>query len=242
MVPGGGKDCMNCEIAANTEDELADGIGRVLCQGKMSKTAANERIQMMHLLRVLAGTSVMRYPIRVRHTSDKVPDFQLTTGGRRVGVELTRIGFQDLEHGRALQARGLKGTLSVSELYPTGGGPRGKRAVIRDGFGSKPFVFPRSVEEEGRIWTEGARESLNAKTAVLARNDFAHGDEDWLVLVDSVGEVAEEAQGRRDRFSRLLAGFWKPGWFARVFLQDNFYRWQMMFAASESSMLATPKA
>jgi len=233
---------MNREIAANTEDELADGVGRVLCQGKMSKTVANERIQMMHLLRALAGTSVMRYPICVRHTSDKVPDFQLRTGGRRVGVELTRIGFQDLEHGRALQARGLKGTLSVSELYPTGGGPRGKRAVIRDGFGSKPFVFPRSVEEEDRIWTEGARESLNAKTAVLARKDFAHGDEDWLVLVDSVGEVAEEVQGRRDSFSRLLAGFWKPGWFSRVFLQDNFYRWQMMFTASESSVLATRKA
>jgi len=153
-----------------------------------------------------------------------------------------RIGFQDLEHGRALQARGLKGTLSVSELYPTGVGPRGKRAVIRDGFGSKPFVFPRSVEEEDRVWTEGARESLNAKTAVLATKDFAQGDEDWLVLVDSVGEVAEEAQGRRDSFSRLLAGFWKPGWFSRVFLQDNFYRWQMMFTAGECSMLTMPKA
>ena len=233
---------MNCEFSANTEDELADRIGRAFCQGKMSKTAANERIQMMHLLRALAGTSVMRYPVRVRHTSDKVPDFQLRTGGCRVGVELTRIGFQDLEHGRALQARGLKGTLSVSELYPTGGGPRGKQAVIRNGFGSKPFVFPRSVEEEDRIWTAGARESLNAKTAVLARNDFAHGDEDWLVLVDSVGEVAEQALGRRECFSRLLAAFWKPGWFSRVFLQDNFYRWQMMFAASESSMLAVPKS
>ena len=199
---------------------------------------------MMHLLRALAGTPVMRYPIRLRHTSDKVPDFQLRTRGRRVGVEVTRIGFQDLERARALQARGLKGTkgtLSVSGLYPSDR-PRGELAVIRDGFGSEPFVFSPSVEEEDRIWTERAKERLNAKSAVLARKDFAHGDEDWLVLVDSVGEVAEEAQGRRDSFSRLLAGFWNPGWFSRVFLQDNFYRWQMMFAASESSMLAAPKA
>jgi hypothetical protein len=76
---------MNCEIAANTEDELADGIGRVLCQGKMSKTVANERIQMMHLLRALAGTSVMRYPIRVRHTSDRTHLFILVNA-RHQGI------------------------------------------------------------------------------------------------------------------------------------------------------------
>lgn len=196
---------------------------------------------MMHLLKALAGTPVVQYPIHVRHTSDKVPDFQLTMETRRVGVELTRIGFQDLEHGRALQASGLKGTLNASGLLPNGGRQRSRKDVIRDGFGVKPFVFPVSVEEEERIWTDGARESLNAKTAVLASADFAHGDEDWLVLVDSAGEVPEEAQGRRDSFSRLLAGFWKPRWFSRVFLQDNFYRWQMMFTATESTALAGSK-
>lgn len=192
---------------------------------------------MVHLLKALAGTSILLYPVRVRHTSDKVPDFQLAVGARRIGVELTRIGFQDVEHGRALQARGLKGTLRVSDLYPNGDGPRGKQAVTRDGFGAKQFVFPRSPEEEDRIWVERARASLDAKTAVLMGNDFAHGDEDWLVLVDSVGEVPEDAEGRRAMFSRLLAAFWERGWFSRVFLQDNFYRWQMMFTAHESSML-----
>jgi len=234
---------MDCEFVATTPEELAAGVAPALCKGRTrSKTVANERVQMMHLLKALAGAPVIEYPFGVRHTSDKVPDFQLTMGARRIGVELTRIGFQDLEHGRALQARGLKGTLSASELLPTGGGPRSRSDVIRDGFGVKPFVFLLSVQEEERIWTDGARESLNAKTAVLARADFAHGDEDWLVLVDSAGGVPEEAHGRRDSFSRLLVGFWKPGWFSRVFLQDNFYRWQMMFMARESTVLAGPKA
>jgi hypothetical protein len=226
------------EFIADTAEQLLAGIKPALCSGSVSKTVANERVQMMHLLKALAATPVVQYPIRVRHTSDKVPDFQLTMGKWRIGAELTRIGFQDLEHGRALQAHGLQGTLDATALLPSGGSPRSRKAVIQDGFGVKPFVFGPSVEEANRIWIHGARESLEAKTAILAGKDFAHGDEDWLVLVDSDGEVAEEAEERRDLFAGVLAGFWGPGWFSRVFLQDHFYRWQAMFTASESSMLA----
>ncbi len=228
---------MDYEFVAITPQELLAGIGSQLCAGRVSKTVANERVQMMHLLKALAATPVLQYPITVRQTSDRVPDFQLTMGTRRVGVELTRIGFQDLEHGRALQARGLKRTVSASALLPRAGGPRSRKEVIQDGFGVKPFVFPLSVEEESRVWGEGAKSSLEAKTAVLARKDFAHGDEDWLVIVDSAGEVPEEAQGRLGGFLWVVAGFWVPGWFSRVFLQDNFYRWQAMFTASGYSVL-----
>ena len=228
---------MDCEFVAGTREELLAGIRPVLCASKLSKTVANERVQMMHLLKALAFTPVLQYPITVRHTSNKVPDFQLLMEARRVGVELTRVGFQDLEHGRALQAQGLKRTLSASELLPRGAGRRSKTEVIRDGFGVEPFVFPLSAEEEGRVWAEGARLSVEKKTAVLGRKDFAHGDEDWLVVVDTAGEVPEQVQGRLDSFAQVLTGFWQSGWFSRVFLQDNFYRWQAMFTASGCSAL-----
>jgi hypothetical protein len=82
-----------------------------------------------------------------------------------------------------------------------------------------------------------AQECLDAKTSVVTRNDFFHGDEDWLVIVDPVGTIVEETQGRQDTFSELLAGYWKPGWFSRVFLQDNYFRWQMMFTPHDSVLL-----
>jgi len=41
---------------------------------------------------------------------------------------------------------------------------------------------------------------------------------------------------------RSLSGFWEPGWFSRVFVQDNFYRWQVMFTATESTALVEQKA
>ncbi len=99
------------------------------------------------------------------------------------------------------------------------------------------MVFPASLDEDNRIWLQQAKTSLDAKTLVVTRSDFIHGDEDWLVLVDPVGTIPSETQSRQDGFSEILAGFWKPGWFSRVFLQDNYFRWQMMFTPHESSML-----
>jgi hypothetical protein len=226
------------DFEASTPEELANGIKPALLKGTVrSKTIANEKIQMVHLLRALVGTSVLQYPVRVRHTSDKIPDFQLTVAGRCIGVELTKIRFQDVEHGRALQERGMKGTLSVSSLSPNKDGPRKKSDIIKEGFGLPAMVFPISLEEEERIWLEQARQSLEAKTGRLLSKDFAHGVEDWLALVDTVGEVPEEAHARGVGLSRLLAEYWRSGWFARVFLQDNFYRWQLMFTREGFSVL-----
>jgi len=234
---------MNWDFEARTPEELSNGIKPALLNGKVrSKTLANEKIQMVHLLRGLAATSILQYPVCVRHTSDKIPDFQLMVGGRCIGAELTKIKFQDVEHGRALQVCGIRGTLSVSSLSPSVDGPRKKPEIIQDGFGMPAMIFPISADEEERIWMEQARRSLEAKTGRMLSEDFVHGEEDWLVLVDTVGEVPEESLARGVALSRLLAEFWKSGWFSRVFLQDNFYRWQMMFTHDGFTVLPAEPA
>jgi hypothetical protein len=192
---------------------------------------------MTRLLQSLALTSVLQYPLRVKHTTERVPDFQLVGANCRIAVELTRIKFQDVDHGRALQQRGEGGTLVVSNLYPRKDGPRKKRDVIEEGFNTPSMVFPSSRNEDERIWLTQVRESLDTKTRAAGRKDFAHGDEDWLVLQDPVGMDRLEILNLRDSFSQMLAAFWKPGWFSRVFLQDNFFRWQVVFTAHQFSML-----
>lgn len=228
----------NWDFTFPTHEQLEKEIAAALLNGKFAKRVAMERVQMTHLLKGLARSSVLDYPVRVRHTTELVPDFQLRCNNRRIAVELTRLKFQDVEHARAIQQRGLKTTLLVSGLYPDPSGPRKKRAVIDKGFGTKAFCFGLSVEEEEKAWLKQANEILDTKTAVLARQDFIHGDEDWLVLVDPIGEQSE-IERRLNAFSRLLENYWRPGWFARVFLQDNFYRWQMAFTAAESVILCT---
>jgi hypothetical protein len=193
---------------------------------------------MTHLLEALAQTSILQYPVHVRHTSEQVPDFQLIAGTRRISVELTRVKFQDVEHGRAIQEREVKRTLSITSLYPKSGGPRSKREIINEGFGVPVFLFPSSPENDEVIWLKQAEESLTAKTKVLSRQDYARGDENWLVLLDPIGIIHPHLQIRMDNFSLLLAEFWAPLWFSRVILQDTYFEWQVMFTQHEWSIIS----
>lgn len=228
---------MNCDLTFDTPDKLAREIGPALLPGKVAKSVAMEKMQMKHLLEALARTSIPQYPVRVRHTTDQVPDFQLLFRDRRIAAELTRIKFQDVEHGRALQEQGMKETLVISNLLPRQEGPRKKPVVVQEGFGPSQMLFSPSVAEEDDIWRQQAKDTLNSKSRVIARNDFAHGDEDWLVLVDTMGAELFESQNRQDTLAELLSGFWKPGWFSHAFLQDNYFRWHMMFTRHESTVL-----
>ena len=227
---------MNLDFSAADPNDLSNGIDGALLNGRFAKRVAIERLQMARLLKCLARTTMLEYPLGIRHTTERVPDFQLFSGKKRIAVELTRIKFQDLEHGRALQAQGIKSTLSVSSLYPKSGGPRKKSAVIKDGFCMPAMIFPVSSEEQEGAWIAQARESLIAKTAVAAKGNFVHGDEDWLVLLDPVGKLLD-IESRGNGFSQLLRDFWGRGWFSRVFVQDIFFRWQVAFSKEESQTL-----
>jgi hypothetical protein len=228
---------MNSDFSAATPDDLSNGIDGALLNGRFVKKVAIERLQMAHLLKSLAHSTLIEYPFAVTHTTEYIPDFQLSSGKRRIAVELTRIKFQDLEHARALQASQIKSTLSVSALYPKPGGPRKKLAVIKDGFGMPAMLFPFSPEEQEKAWLTQASESLIAKTVVIKRGNFVHGDEDWLVLLDPVGELPD-IESRGGGFSRLLKNFWGSGWFSRIFVQDIFFRWQIAFTVDESQILS----
>lgn len=232
---------MNLDFYAATPDDLSNGIDGALLSGRFIKKVAIERLQMARLLKSLAHSTMIDYPLGITHTTEYVPDFQLSSGKRRIAVELTRIKFQDLEHGRALQASQVQSTLSVSALYPKPEGPRKRSAVIRDGFGMPAMLFPSSPEDQVRVWLAQAEESLIAKTAVVTRDDFVHGDEDWLVLLDPVSELSD-IESRENSFPQLLKKFWGRGWFSRVFVQDIFFRWQIVYTESESQILYVENA
>jgi hypothetical protein len=226
------------DFEANTPDELAKNVRTALMTGCVTEIIARERQQMMHLLESLALTSILEYPLRVRHTSERVPDFQLVAGTRRIGVELTRVGFQDIEHARKLQQT-VKSTLMTSNLYPVPTGPRKKQEVIAKGFGIPQMVFPPTQSEEQEVWINQANETLEKKTLAIARADFVRGDENWLVIVDPLWSYQPETR-HENGFAELLKNYWKTNWFSRVFLQDDFFHWQMAFSPAESRVL--PKA
>jgi hypothetical protein len=228
---------INPDFTASTSKELKAGIKPALLHGKVPKRVATEKLQMTRLLEVLAETQVIQYPLHVKHTTEFVPDFQLLSGGRRVSVELTRIKFQDIEHGRAIQQE-VKRTISVTRLFPKEGGPRRKQEIINDGYGLPVFLFPSCPDEEELIWLNQAEESLMDKSHVLSRGDYVRGDENWLVLLDPVGTIHSDIKVRMENVSLLLDKFWSAKWFSRVFLQDTCFEWQMMFSQRERSIIS----
>jgi hypothetical protein len=169
--------------------------------GHDARKLAYETEQMANFLEMLARSPFPRYPVRVTHTSKCVPDFQLTFGKRRIAVELTRIKSQDLEHARALQPR-LKRTITLSNLLALEEGPRTRQRLIQDGFARPALVPVQSTDDQERQWQAQAMDSLDSKTAVITGSKYVHGDEDWLVILDSFGII--DFTTRPNGFSALL--------------------------------------
>lgn len=232
---------MALDFSAHTPAELANIRQSLFTASKQN--ALDEQVQMTRLLESLAHTQVLQYPTRVRHTgNNSVPDFQMESGTRLISVEITKIAIADVEHARALQHRGLNQTLAISSLYQKKDAPRRKQEVITEGFLTPSMSFPVSVEEHNRIWLEEAQASLVAKSVVIARDDFKHGDEDWLLLWDRIGTSEWELAMRRQSVARLLERYWKPRWFSCVFLQDHHFFWQAMFTPTGSTMLPSHRS
>src|SRR2546425_9498485 len=120
---------MNWNFIANTPVELAS-IGHALFNATKQKFL-DEQLQMTRLLEALSSSTIVRFPVRVRHTGeDGVPDFRVKFGQRRISTELAKIAVQDVEHARGLQRKRLNRTVSLSSLYRKGPKPRTKGQVI----------------------------------------------------------------------------------------------------------------
>src|SRR2546427_41894 len=227
---------MNWNFTANTVGELAS-IGNALFNSKKQKFL-DEQVQMTRLLEALSSTSMVQFPVGVRHTGeDGVPDCRVEFGQRRIAAELAKIAVQDVEHARGLQRKGFNRTLSLSSLYRKGPKPRKKDEVVAEAFLITAMVFPVSLHEHAQRWADEAVLQLVEKTAVLQRADFAHGDEDWLVLWDRIGTADRVADVRIQWLAPLLGSVWRPGWYARVVLQDEHFHWQAVFTPQEIVVL-----
>src|SRR6185369_15149445 len=206
---------MNWNYIANSSVELAN-IGHALFKATKQKFL-DEQVQMTRLLEALSSSTIVRFPVRVRHAGeDGVPDFRVEFGQRRIATELAKIAVQDVEHARGLQRKGFNRTLSLSGLYRKRLMPRTKDEVIAEAFLIPAMIFPVSRQEYAQRWVDEAVLQLEEKSAVLQRADFAHGDEDWLVLWDRIGTADSEADARIHWFADLLHSLWQPRWVARV--------------------------
>lgn len=227
---------MDWDFTANTPEELSK-IGKALLHATKRKYL-DEQVQMTRLLEALSQQSILQFPVRARHRGEVgSPDYQLETGGRRIGIELSKVTVQDVECARHLQQKYRKQTLSISSLYKKQPKPRTEDQVIAEGFSMPAIWTPLSVNELDTIWLEAVTSELEDKTKVFLGGHFDHGNEDWLALWDRIGTGEDEVGLRIQSLSNILAPRWSPDWYSRVFLQDENFRWLVMFSKSEQVFL-----
>lgn len=129
-------------------------------------------------------------------------------------------------------------TLMVSLFIRQNDSRMPRSEVLEKGFLVYSMGTPGpTLEEDHQIWFDKVCLEVQDKTTRLAGNEFRHGDEDWLVLWDRLGTVHWQLSARTEAMASFLAPRWKRNWFSRVFLQDEYFDWQWMFAASTSVAL-----
>ncbi len=110
--------------------------------------------------------------------------------------------------------------------------------MSRDEVMNTAFVLPAlgiggpTLEEERQIWVQRVCSEIEDKSGKLMAGKFADADEYWLVLWDRMGTPEWELSARVGAVSQRLASCWKPGWFSRVFIQDEHFEWHVMFAVN----------
>jgi hypothetical protein len=140
------------DFVAKSRQELL-AIGTSLFKGPC-QNCLDEQIQMSYLLNALAGTSLVQFPVRVWQTHD-TPDFHMELAEHRIGVEVTKIASQDLEHGSALQKKGLNAVFMPPSLLKSKGKPLKQWAG--NGW---PAVEPRMNATKRECMPPGAKASV----------------------------------------------------------------------------------
>jgi hypothetical protein len=111
--------------------------------------------------------------------------------------------------------------------------PRMKRQeVMRAGFVIPVSPNPLTIEKRDAFWIERFRAEINDKSKILSKEQFVHGDEDWLLLWDRLRTPEWRLGQRGQDVSSELQSFWATHWFSRVFIQDYGFRWLLMFTAT----------
>ncbi|MGO8696132.1 MAG: hypothetical protein ACLQVY_00205 [Limisphaerales bacterium] len=132
-------------------------------------------------------------------------------------------------------------TLMVTPFIRENDAKMSRKEVLETAFLVPAMLFPGlTLEEEHQVWLDKVFSEVHDKSQKLAGPDFRHGDEDWLVLWDRLGTADWQLEARAQAVAHRLAPCWKQAWFSHVFIQDEYFEWQLMLSANSS--IALPRA
>jgi len=112
--------------------------------------------------------------------SDK-PDIRFELGGKRIGLEITRVDSQEFRRGEIMHMERMANTaVSTTGLHDDHGRRRTSDELLET-MGS--YDTWENVGTAMERWARSCAGALVTKTRVLNRPDFERHDEDWLLIV-----------------------------------------------------------
>jgi hypothetical protein len=131
----------------------------------------------------------------------------------------------------------LNPTLSTTPFVGKGDKQMKRAEVVSTGFLVSQLDASPTIDEERVLWLDRVCAELNDKSDALSKATFQRGDENWLVLWDRLGTPDWDLERRVRCVAEKLAGRWQVNWFSRVFLQDEYFAWQVMFTPEGAVLL-----
>ena len=177
-----------------------------------------ERYTIAHLLSMLMKADLITYPVKLIHRDR--PDFMLSMGNRRIGIEHTEAISQNEAHKAVLRQRGYgPETWYISRTLP--GEPRKQH---------KKLIKEIKANDPGDGWEGNSPETewadamfcfVKDKLNTIKKNGFERFDEDWLLMYDNWTLPAPEVREAAPLFFEAVQQTSALQKFKRIFVMTE---------------------
>jgi hypothetical protein len=218
----GGQDRMKVLFEASASSELEEALARTSIAVPKRTTGRSkehlERYSVAQLISALMIANRIIYPVRLVHRDR--PDFMLSMGSRRIGIEHTEAVSQNEAHKAVLRQRGFgPGTWFISRSSPNEPKKRYKKLIQEieandpgDGWeGNSPEI------EWASVMLYFLRHKLNA----MKKDGYHRFDEDWLIIYDNWDLPAPEVREAAPIFFKAVQQLGASQEFQHVFIMSD---------------------
>jgi hypothetical protein len=184
------------------------------------KTQHTEMWTICRLLATLGKNDQILFPVSLEHRDR--PDFLVTAGSWRIGVEITEAVSQEYAAYCAIAEREFPNAI-LQPSYFRWGAPKMtleemRQALRQTQILSEPWVGDRPEQE----WALFMQSVLTAKLEKLAKPQFSKFDENWLAIYDNLPLPNVDLGKAINHLRPLLEDCWgKSASFSSVFIEHG---------------------
>ncbi|MBW8041980.1 MAG: hypothetical protein FVQ85_18550 [Planctomycetes bacterium] len=162
-----------------------DIVGPLMSEGRSKEYT--EPYAMAHLLSSLAiGDYLLTFPLEVIHKKPDKPDFLLTMGGKKIGIEHTDARPENETRKDALRSSdgiGPRGHF-VNPVEPDEP-KRNTKELRKEIVKNDPKVGWPDQDHTDQEWSRVMLNVIDKKEEKLQKPEFSRYDEDWLLIRDA---------------------------------------------------------